>query len=63
VSKGSPVEVPDVTGDDPNDARAELEEAGLKVEIAADRVTPSTTRARWPGRTRVPADGPPRVTP
>ncbi len=38
VSKGSPVEVPDVTGDDPDDARAELEEAGLKVEIAADRV-------------------------
>ncbi|GGW90624.1 serine/threonine protein kinase [Streptomyces malachitofuscus] len=38
VSKGSPVDVPDVTGDDPEDARAELEEAGLKVEIAAERV-------------------------
>ncbi|MFJ8182067.1 Stk1 family PASTA domain-containing Ser/Thr kinase [Streptomyces sp. NPDC096105] len=38
VSKGSPVEVPDVTGDDPEDARAELEEAGLEVEIADGRV-------------------------
>ncbi|MEU1265119.1 Stk1 family PASTA domain-containing Ser/Thr kinase [Streptomyces cellulosae] len=38
VSKGSPVDVPDVTGDDPEDARAELEEAGLKVEIAEERV-------------------------
>ncbi|TWD27166.1 serine/threonine-protein kinase [Streptomyces sp. T12] len=39
VSKGSPVDLPDVTGDDPEDARAELEEAGLKVEIATERVT------------------------
>ncbi|MEV7015368.1 Stk1 family PASTA domain-containing Ser/Thr kinase [Streptomyces sp. NPDC093991] len=38
VSRGSPVEVPDVTGDDPEDARAELEEAGLEVEIADGRV-------------------------
>ncbi|MGV9225073.1 Stk1 family PASTA domain-containing Ser/Thr kinase [Streptomyces albogriseolus] len=38
VSKGSPVDMPDVTGDDPEDARAELEEAGLKVEIADGRV-------------------------
>ncbi|MEQ8144304.1 Stk1 family PASTA domain-containing Ser/Thr kinase [Streptomyces sp. OP7] len=38
VSKGSPVDLPDVTGDDPEDARAELEEAGLKVEIATERV-------------------------
>ncbi len=38
VSKGSPVDVPDLTGDDPEDARAELEEAGLKVEIADGRV-------------------------
>ncbi|MFD7688890.1 Stk1 family PASTA domain-containing Ser/Thr kinase [Streptomyces sp. NPDC059781] len=38
VSKGSPVDVPDVTGDDAEDARAELEEAGLKVRIAAERV-------------------------
>lgn len=38
VSKGRPVDVPDVTGDDLQDARAELEEAGLEVEIAAERV-------------------------
>ncbi|MCF1596503.1 Stk1 family PASTA domain-containing Ser/Thr kinase [Streptomyces muensis] len=38
VSKGSPVDVPDVTGDSPADARAELEEAGLKVKIAPTRV-------------------------
>ncbi|MGA5086603.1 Stk1 family PASTA domain-containing Ser/Thr kinase [Streptomyces pseudogriseolus] len=38
VSKGSPVDVPDVTGEDPEDARAELEEAGLKVRIADGRV-------------------------
>ncbi|PWJ09454.1 Stk1 family PASTA domain-containing Ser/Thr kinase [Streptomyces sp. NWU49] len=38
VSKGSPVDVPDVTGDDLEDARAELAEAGLKVEVAAERV-------------------------
>ncbi|MER6749352.1 Stk1 family PASTA domain-containing Ser/Thr kinase [Streptomyces fungicidicus] len=38
VSKGSPVDVPDVTGDDLADARADLEEAGLKVKIAPERV-------------------------
>ena len=38
VSKGSPVDVPDVTGDDLEDARAGLEEAGLKVKIAPERV-------------------------
>ncbi|TQL22988.1 Stk1 family PASTA domain-containing Ser/Thr kinase [Streptomyces sp. SLBN-134] len=38
VSKGSPVDVPDVIGDDLEDARAGLEEAGLKVKIAPERV-------------------------
>ncbi|MEU3995051.1 Stk1 family PASTA domain-containing Ser/Thr kinase [Streptomyces fungicidicus] len=38
VSKGTPVDVPDVTGDDLADARAGLEEAGLKVKIAPERV-------------------------
>ena len=38
VSKGSPVDVPDVTGDDLEDARAGLEEVGLKVKIAPERV-------------------------
>ncbi|MEW2619585.1 Stk1 family PASTA domain-containing Ser/Thr kinase [Streptomyces sp. NPDC048106] len=38
VSKGSPVDVPDVTGEDPADARQELTGAGLKVEIASGQV-------------------------
>jgi len=38
VSKGSPVDVPDVTGEDPQDARADLEDAGLAVKIAPERV-------------------------
>lgn len=39
VSKGSPVEVADVTGASLADAQAELEEAGLKVEVATETVT------------------------
>ncbi|MCX4574453.1 Stk1 family PASTA domain-containing Ser/Thr kinase [Streptomyces sp. NBC_01571] len=39
VSKGSPVEISDVTGTSVEDATAELEQAGLKVKIAARRVT------------------------
>ncbi|MFJ5267006.1 Stk1 family PASTA domain-containing Ser/Thr kinase [Streptomyces sp. NPDC088358] len=39
VSKGSPVEVADVTGTSVEDATAELEQAGLKVKIAARQVT------------------------
>ncbi|MEU2784484.1 PASTA domain-containing protein, partial [Streptomyces sp. NPDC007110] len=38
VSKGSPVDIPDVTGESVEDARAELQEAGLKVKIAPARV-------------------------
>ncbi|MFL9658318.1 Stk1 family PASTA domain-containing Ser/Thr kinase [Streptomyces sp. PB17] len=38
VSKGSPIDVPDVTGDDLDEARAELEGAGLKVKTADERV-------------------------
>ncbi|MFY1676526.1 MULTISPECIES: Stk1 family PASTA domain-containing Ser/Thr kinase [unclassified Streptomyces] len=38
VSKGRAIEVPDVTGEDPAKARAALEEAGLVVETAPDRV-------------------------
>ncbi|WP_461059421.1 Stk1 family PASTA domain-containing Ser/Thr kinase [Streptomyces pseudoechinosporeus] len=38
VSKGSPVDVPDVTGDELADARQELEDAGLKVEIAPEQI-------------------------
>ncbi|MYU21528.1 Stk1 family PASTA domain-containing Ser/Thr kinase [Streptomyces sp. SID8352] len=39
VSKGRAVEVPDVTGDSLDDAREELADAGLKVEVAPGRVT------------------------
>lgn len=39
VSKGSPVEVSDVTGASLADAQAELEQAGLKVEVATETVT------------------------
>ncbi|MFH8465765.1 Stk1 family PASTA domain-containing Ser/Thr kinase [Streptomyces sp. NPDC017991] len=39
VSKGSPVDVPDVLGDDLDDARQELEDAGLTVEVAAGQIT------------------------
>ncbi|GAA2287426.1 Stk1 family PASTA domain-containing Ser/Thr kinase [Streptomyces kunmingensis] len=39
VSKGPPVDVPDVTGESEDDAVAELEEAGLEAEIATARVT------------------------
>ncbi|MFJ2770170.1 Stk1 family PASTA domain-containing Ser/Thr kinase [Streptomyces sp. NPDC087300] len=38
VSKGAPIQVPDVTGDSEEDAVSELEDAGLKVEIAEKRV-------------------------
>ncbi|MEU3658930.1 Stk1 family PASTA domain-containing Ser/Thr kinase [Streptomyces sp. NPDC032940] len=39
VSKGRPVRVPDVTGEDLEDARAELTDSGLKVKVAAEQVT------------------------
>lgn len=38
VSRGRPVEVPDVTGSSLQDARDELEDAGLKVKVAERRV-------------------------
>ncbi|MFE0647695.1 Stk1 family PASTA domain-containing Ser/Thr kinase [Streptomyces sp. NPDC059534] len=38
VSKGSPVDVPDVTGETVADATAALEEAGLTVRVAPERV-------------------------
>lgn len=39
VSKGSAVDVPDVTGEDLDDAKADLQEAGLTVKVAATEVT------------------------
>ena len=38
VSKGSPVDVPDVKGESVEDAKADLQDAGLKVEIASTQV-------------------------
>lgn len=38
VSKGSPVDVPDVTGDSVEDATSTLEDAGLKVKVAPERI-------------------------
>ncbi|MGW0782602.1 Stk1 family PASTA domain-containing Ser/Thr kinase [Streptomyces sp. NPDC002913] len=38
VSKGSPVDVPDVTGMDTEDATAALQEAGLKAKVLPERV-------------------------
>ncbi|MGI5454091.1 Stk1 family PASTA domain-containing Ser/Thr kinase [Streptomyces sp. CA-249302] len=38
VSKGSAVDVPDVTGEDLADAKADLEDAGLNVKVAAQQV-------------------------
>ncbi|MFI8239720.1 Stk1 family PASTA domain-containing Ser/Thr kinase [Streptomyces sp. NPDC085866] len=38
VSKGNPVDVPDVTGDDLDEAKQELEGAGLKVIVSTEQV-------------------------
>ncbi|MFJ3660545.1 Stk1 family PASTA domain-containing Ser/Thr kinase [Streptomyces sp. NPDC090119] len=38
VSKGAPVDVPDVSGEDAESARQDLTDAGLKVKIATERV-------------------------
>ncbi|MFJ4693461.1 Stk1 family PASTA domain-containing Ser/Thr kinase [Streptomyces sp. NPDC088766] len=61
VSKGSPVEVPDVTGKDLDDARAELEEAGLEVKVSAGEVTSEFDKgqvaAQSPGAEEEVADG------
>ncbi|MDG9716219.1 Stk1 family PASTA domain-containing Ser/Thr kinase [Streptomyces sp. DH24] len=54
VSKGSPIDVPDVTGDDLDDARAELTEAGLKVKIAAERVNSAYDKGRVARQTPAP---------
>ncbi|MCS0604023.1 Stk1 family PASTA domain-containing Ser/Thr kinase [Streptomyces sp. LP11] len=55
VSKGSPIEVPDVTGDDPDSAREELTDAGLKVEVATGRVNSEYDKGKVARQT--PADG------
>jgi serine/threonine-protein kinase len=56
VSKGRAVDVPDVTGEDLDDARADLAEAGLKVKVAAEKVTSDDYEAGQVAR-QSPADG------
>jgi eukaryotic-like serine/threonine-protein kinase len=46
VSKGSPIDVPDVTGEDPQDARDELEAAGLKVEISSEEINSDVDKGK-----------------
>ncbi|MFD7938549.1 Stk1 family PASTA domain-containing Ser/Thr kinase [Streptomyces sp. NPDC059755] len=46
VSKGAPIDIPDVTGDALNDARAELQEAGLKVKVATEQVNSEFDKGR-----------------
>ncbi|MEV6396355.1 Stk1 family PASTA domain-containing Ser/Thr kinase [Streptomyces sp. NPDC051907] len=41
VSKGAPIEVPDVTGDTVDDATTELQEAGFKIKIASEQINSS----------------------
>ncbi|KOU58044.1 serine/threonine protein kinase [Streptomyces sp. MMG1533] len=41
VSKGSPIDVPDVTGESLKDAQADLEEAGLQVKVSSEEVNSS----------------------
>ncbi|MEU0393006.1 Stk1 family PASTA domain-containing Ser/Thr kinase [Streptomyces sp. NPDC006208] len=38
VSKGTPIDVPDVTGESVQDATSTLEDAGLKVKVAAEQI-------------------------
>ncbi|MFE0732371.1 Stk1 family PASTA domain-containing Ser/Thr kinase [Streptomyces antibioticus] len=46
VSKGPAVDVPDVTGDSLDDARAELEEAGFEVEVAGEEINSEFDKGR-----------------
>ncbi|WP_405737854.1 Stk1 family PASTA domain-containing Ser/Thr kinase [Streptomyces sp. NBC_00028] len=61
VSKGSPVDVPDVTGESLEDAKADLTEAGLKVKVAAEQVNSEYDKgqvaAQTPGEGSEAAEG------
>ncbi|MEU9668087.1 Stk1 family PASTA domain-containing Ser/Thr kinase [Streptomyces bobili] len=61
VSKGVPIDVPDVTGQDLDDARAELEKAGLVVEISTSEINSEFDKgqvaAQSPGEDKQVADG------
>ncbi|MGW1272219.1 Stk1 family PASTA domain-containing Ser/Thr kinase [Streptomyces sp. NPDC002491] len=51
VSKGKPIDVPDVLGDDLDDARAELEKAGLTVKVAAEQVNSGVDKGKVAAQT------------
>jgi serine/threonine-protein kinase len=55
VSKGSPIEVPDVTGASVADATAGLEAAGLKVKVATERINSPQTAGSVAGQS--PSEG------
>ncbi|POX60325.1 serine/threonine protein kinase [Streptomyces sp. Ru62] len=61
VSKGSPIDVPDVTGDDLESAKQELTDAGLKVKVAEERINSEydegEVAAQSPGDGREAAEG------
>ncbi|PWI18907.1 Stk1 family PASTA domain-containing Ser/Thr kinase [Streptomyces sp. Act143] len=61
VSKGSPVDVPDVTGESLEDAKADLTEAGLKVKVATEQVNSEFDKgqvaAQTPGEGSEAAEG------
>ncbi|MFH9823690.1 Stk1 family PASTA domain-containing Ser/Thr kinase [Streptomyces bobili] len=61
VSKGVPIDVPDVTGQDLDDARAELEEAGLVVEVSTSEINSEFDKgqvaAQSPSEDKQVADG------
>ncbi|MFH9085940.1 Stk1 family PASTA domain-containing Ser/Thr kinase [Streptomyces sp. NPDC017673] len=61
VSKGSPIDVPDVTGDDLESAKQELTDAGLKVKVAGERINSEydegAVAAQSPGDGREAAEG------
>jgi serine/threonine-protein kinase len=54
VSKGSRIEVPEVTGESVEDATADLEDEGLKVKIASQRVTSEVDKGEVAEQTPVP---------
>ncbi|MEU8032540.1 Stk1 family PASTA domain-containing Ser/Thr kinase [Streptomyces sp. NPDC049099] len=57
VSKGSPIDVPDVTGDDLDEAKQELTDAGLKVVIAPQQVNSDVDKGKVARQS--PGDGSP----
>lgn len=61
VSKGSRVDVPDVTGESLEDAKADLTEAGLKVKVATEQVNSEYDKgqvaAQTPGEGSEAAEG------